>query len=607
MMNVFCKWFDMQTTFFIKKTNFILFFFICALCLAQQEKHFSGVVRDVESNEVISFAHFMYDSNKGSISNDKGVFEIFALSDSILISVSAVGYQSLSKKITHGHNNILYLAPKIVKLNEISVLFVNPEKELIKKVIERIPENYPNSLEKIYGKVNENVFHDSLNQYPIYKAESDIKVDKFSYANRESWGNVEIIKSSINIIDLDSLMIKFYAGVHTVHSYDFVMKRSGPLSLSNLHTYLLKIRDTVFYDSKKLIRLNYSNIKEEGTLYIDSKSYSIVKINHNLKPLALEKDVGGILKPHKRFFKKLNIEYDHSKDGKWRLKFIHYNTGFRVKNKKRSFYLNNTFYVNGFESQQKVIPINSRFLFTDILFNHAIINKKQLNNLKTSNLRNNFSSFITKLSFDFKLSVLPLKVNSHVINFQPLNKVITIPDKSYLLYIYSLVYRYALRNDRGVSLQSSSSFKSKQFSNTSIGIWKKGEISLNGKLGYFLDVKLGHRQNRLNNKSFAFDSPFNYFNKKFDSKSISLYSNQRSFTLDPSFTLLYKITPKVTVGAHFSYVVYLSNSVGLLVEEKNEFWFWNKSKVFNELDINRTRKTIVDNNLEYGFTLNFKF
>ena len=91
-----------------------------------------------------------------------------------------------------------------------------------------------------------------------------MKVDKFSYSSKRSWGNVEIIDSSINIIDLDSVRVKFYAGVHTVHSYDFVMKKSGPLSLSNLHTYLLKIRDTVFYENNKLIRLDYSSKRDVG-------------------------------------------------------------------------------------------------------------------------------------------------------------------------------------------------------------------------------------------------------------------------------------------------------------------------------------------------------
>ena len=153
--------------FFIKKAYFILFFFICALCLAQQEKNFSGVVRDVESNEAISFAHFKYDSNKGFISNDKGVFEIFEFSDSITINVSAVGYQSLSKTIKHNKDISLYLKPITVHLDEVSVLYTIPEKRLLEKVINNIPENYLNILEKLFGKVNESVFHDSLNITPI--------------------------------------------------------------------------------------------------------------------------------------------------------------------------------------------------------------------------------------------------------------------------------------------------------------------------------------------------------------------------------------------------------------------------------------------------------
>ena len=362
MMNVFCKWFVYQTTFFIKKYILYIFFFICALCIAQQEKHFSGVVRDAESNEAISFAHFKYNLNKGFISNDKGVFEIFELSDSITINVSAVGYQSLSKTIKHNKNISLYLKPITVYLDEVSVLYTNPEKKILEKVIDNIPENYPNNLEKLFGKVNESVFHDSLNIKPIYRAESNVKVDKFSYSSKRSWGNVEIIDSSINIIDPDSLRVKFYAGVHSVHSYDFVMKRSGPLNYSNIDSYTLKIRDTVFYEKNKLIRIDYSSKRDVGVLYIDSQSYSVVKINHSVKPLAFQNLGSSFFKPYNRIFKKLIIEYDQHEDGKWRLKFINYITGFNYKKKQNSFYLNNIFYVNRSEPSQKVVPLTSRFL-----------------------------------------------------------------------------------------------------------------------------------------------------------------------------------------------------------------------------------------------------
>ena len=57
---------------------------------------------------------------------------------------------------------------------------------------------------------------------------------------------------------------------------------------------------------------------------------------------------------------------------------------------------------------------------------------------------------ITKSSFDFKVSFLPISVNSHEIEFKPINQFISVPNQSYSFFIYSLSYRCALKNNLGI-------------------------------------------------------------------------------------------------------------------------------------------------------------
>ena len=168
-----------------------LILLLSQFCLAQN--HFYGVLIDVQTLEKIPFGHFNYEANKGFISDDKGRFELHAEVDTLRINVSAIGYHKKNFLLKANTHNTIALTPKTENLAEVILDYVDPAKELIKKVVAAIPTNYPTEREQVYGTYLEHAFWDSLQTKPIYKAEILTKADKFSYAKKASDGNVQII------------------------------------------------------------------------------------------------------------------------------------------------------------------------------------------------------------------------------------------------------------------------------------------------------------------------------------------------------------------------------------------------------------------------------
>ena len=125
------------------------------------QNHFYGVLVDAHTQEEIPFGHFNYDANKGFISDDKGDFELFAEADTIGISVSAIGYLNKSFLLKANTNNTVALTPKTENLAEVILDYVDPAKELIRRVVAAIPTNYPTEQEQVYGTPRKRLFGQS--------------------------------------------------------------------------------------------------------------------------------------------------------------------------------------------------------------------------------------------------------------------------------------------------------------------------------------------------------------------------------------------------------------------------------------------------------------
>ena len=68
--------------------------------------------------------------------------------------------------------------------------------------------------------------------------------------------------------------------------------------------------------------------------------------------------------------------YEIDPNGKWRLKFINYKTGFKRKNNE-NFHLNTTYFATQHLSEKKFIRQNERFAYNDILENDIFLLKDE--------------------------------------------------------------------------------------------------------------------------------------------------------------------------------------------------------------------------------------
>jgi hypothetical protein len=442
-----------EPKFLLMKALPFLLLLLTHYCFAQN--HYYGILVDDQSGQHIPFGHFSYEGNKGFISDDAGQFELYSNAETIQIQISAIGYQNHTFLLKPSEKNIVRLSSKTENLQEVILDYEDPAKELIRNVVAAIPKNYPTQQEQIYGIYREHAYWDSLQTKPIYKVETLTKADKFSYAKKETDGNVQILEHKLDAIDMDSVEIRIYGGIHHVHYDDFVMGRHGPLKLSRLNDYELKIKDTLVYDGRPVIQLNYSNKKSKGELYIDVNSFALIRAIRKRNPKEIEEDF-KLFNIYERLNRKSLTSYDIDPDGKWRLKFIHYNTSFKRKNSTKSFYLNTTYFATQHLSEGTLIPQNKRFAFSAVLSDYLLSQKE---NKTYITRKQKIILFFTKLRSSLNLGLNPFQVNSHQFQYTPLSKEINFSESNMLVWVRGSKIEYPINNKWGVSWSTASSLK----------------------------------------------------------------------------------------------------------------------------------------------------
>ena len=223
------------------------------------------------------------------------------------------------------------------------------------------------------------------------------------------------------------------------------MGRHGPLKLSRLNDYDLKIKDTLEYDVRPVIQLNYSNKKSKGELYIDANSFALIRATRERNPKEIEEDF-NLFNIYERLNWKSLTSYDIDPDGKWRLKFIHYNTGFKRKNNTKNFYLNTTYFATQHLSERTLIPQNERFAFSAVLSDYLLSQKE---NKSSITRKQAVLLFFSKLRSSLNVGLHPLQINSHRFGYAPLSKEINFNESNTLVWVLSSKIEYPINNKWG--------------------------------------------------------------------------------------------------------------------------------------------------------------
>lgn len=484
------------------------FFFISSISFSQQNLVLKGSIWDQKKNETISFAHFQ-SKYGGFISNQQGSFQfgVDDTIDSLRVFISAIGYASKVVYLTSSKENIIYLQPIELSLDEGILDYEDPAVTLVKKVVKNIPLNYPNQFEQLYGEINESTYWDSLKTKPIYKASVFTRSDKFSYSKKNAFGNVELLDENVILYDFDSLDLRFYAGVHRVHYGDFVKARKDILEKNKVKNFDLAIQDTLSYNNLKVIKLNYKSKLIKGIVYVDVENYAIVRVERFVDPLTIKEPLRFLLRHQCSYYHEI-IDYSRGEDDKWRINFMHYTTGFKNKKEDKEIHLDNTYFLETIEKGKEVIPLNRRIKYTDVL-----LNKIDLELPKTKNKREKVFRFFGRLSSAFSLSIIPLKINAHQLEAPMLGINMNIENETKVLYAYQLRYNYSFKNNWGVNLIGASSLEKQEYESYALGLWKENEIDINGRWRYEISTAFENRKLRINHGRLKFQEPFSHGKK----------------------------------------------------------------------------------------------
>ena len=307
-----------------------------------------------------------FNDNDGFISiKEDGTFEfITSLDEIILVEITAMGYKNAIITLPSNKAMVLYLDEDLLNLNEVVVTYVDRERELLKKVLQNIPNNYPITPEQIRGKVIEQLALNENLERIIYESEATIVADKMSYNKRTAFGNVSLIDGKLDLkMPLDSSFIRIYAGMHNVHRFDVVAKREAPFDNIDSKKYDFGIKDTLKLDGKVVFAMAFNSPNRTGKLWIEDETFALVKAYYEDTPKGLKP---FLPRDSKRLYKKVKVEYAETQ-GVYRLSYVNYKSAFENKPDKRQVHLNNLFYLENHSAEKKVIALKERSDFSDFL------------------------------------------------------------------------------------------------------------------------------------------------------------------------------------------------------------------------------------------------
>ena len=578
--------------------------FISIIAFGQKSFKFQGTLLNKENNQPIAFAHFQYE-NQGFVSDSDGMFDVMlnTTHKRVEVRISALGFQTLKTTLVHAERNKVYMKPEVFDLQEVVVNYEDPAVALVKKVIKNIPKNYPDQFEQLYGEYNENVFWDSLKRQPIYKVKVKTRADKFSYNRKSDYGNVEILAEDVQLFGIDSLRVRFYAGGHIMHSQDFVMKRKNFLNSNKIKRYNLIIQDTVNFNHRQVIKLKFHNKSVSGVAYIDLKTFALVHLERFIDYKKIKSPL-EFLGAYKRKFVHEIINYKLSQNNKWRINFIHLRTAFKHLKSTRTIHLDGTYLLEKVEKGEKIIPKNKRLLYKDILLSQMDMDSF-INHSKAQFKKEFFFRFISRLKSSIGFVFIPLKIEDH----QLLNPSFEL-DQSIDLNTRNLIGNesrldYLISNTFGIQFNTLTSLSKKEYNHSLLGVWKRGELSQTGQLNYQLSASLYTRKLRLNHGQNVFSGTIIYKGEKFDSGRFQYFSEQRDFGLSTTLNFDYRFTRAITLGIFTRYFYTLGGNTGLYIREKGEFWFWNRSSIYDKDGLSIKQNKIIENMFQFGVIFTF--
>lgn len=247
----------------------------------------TGIVLSSQDKAPVTYCN-IYSKNSavGTITNDEGYFKLNFTTPLDSIIISHLGYEKIGYPINNffEHGDTIYLTPKVVQLNEVTIFGGDP-KQIITKAIKKLSSNYPNEPNTIKAHFRSII---KENEEYVFFTEGAALVQNASYLsskNQVSKVRVYDIRSSTN---KSETFTSYKASLeNTINAIDFF--KNKPFLSKDLDYYVFKVEKIIPYNNNTAYVIKFEpkpNLKRKylfsGTLFIESTSNAFIRMEYTI-------------------------------------------------------------------------------------------------------------------------------------------------------------------------------------------------------------------------------------------------------------------------------------------------------------------------------------
>ena len=572
----------------LHKAFLVCFLFLFSFQNLLAQSIISGKITDT-NNQSIPFAHIIIENtNKGTIANDNGEFKLLVNEEYVnnRLMISSIGYKT--KKIALSDEYLtITLTEDITQLNEVVILSKDYAKELVKKAINAIPNNYPTTSERHTGFFRETTTRNN-EEKPIYIAEAVVEAIKEDYTKRKKSGDVKLIEFRKYESDMvDSLPTKFYAGSHHIHRFDMISRREAFLSKPDAYKY--RIVDTLRQDGKDIYKVFVKKKNENSAyVYIQEETFAIVKAEIKLSSNF------GILGD--REFFNFTVTYKQGNDKLWRFNNSNYQTAFKKQGKIIN--LKSEYVTTDIEANEDKIPYIERLQFSDIILdetkaynpnfwnNYTIISPNEISESLFESIdysakadedkqSEDQSSILKKMSFEFGFTWTAFDIASNTINYT--NSGLDIQRNNDAINRNSLSLTssafYPIKSYFLIGFASEIKISRTGITANDLVIAGKFNLNPNGRpISLSPRLHFGYQQLDYFLQRYDLNEDIKIDGKRIKSDKVDAFLSQRGFHLKPSLFLHIEQSNRIGFFISAAYNLPLNNKNGLSFRERGKLF-----------------------------------
>lgn len=590
------------------------FLFFAALLSSQlamgQNIKLEGIVYD--NNVPLPFVSiWIKNTSIGTVSNTEGIFKLIVPQkySTHLICFSSLGYKTKEIAIESIKNKVFLKKTDFV-LPEISIMPDDSMLRIMQKAVNLIPENYLQAPSRQTGFYRTMLLADTSYQY---FGEALLDVYKPSYKSKET-GSVKILKSRINKADENNSMppLYFFGGIYLPFLADFVQQRKAFLDPANIKDYAYSIDQIVEQEGMTVLKISFapkfnSKGQYKGYFHLEKNTLTFLDFNFSYSENGREKRSKSLKSNLKSNSGSYLLKYGII-DNRYFLKYVLYKEEFQDLNSEKKYTKTNEYLTTEINADNTTpIPLQEQDMLSTVFSvratsvtksdwdDYTILAKEPiqlayseqqakqiLEHAQTKiNLFSNKEKLIriaSRMQSSLYLSIAPTDYPDGQSPF--LYKPSTLNTFQISKPIYQVKNQLNIGMSMGYNLSNRFSIFATQESSLNNNKWEAVSLGLSYNIGlksYGKKLLLSPELSIASTDYGVFLGEFNNSEsfraegKKFNSDKIKLYAGEKTFLIQPGFTIRKDLSRSLKLFVGIDCDLKLSSREVLFIHESSGF------------------------------------